>query len=77
MADNICRMKAQEKEKEKKMKKGDSVFAEYDNGEIVNGEIVQVRVFGDRTLLTVQAEQGYRSICLDKCITFDHMVASN
>jgi hypothetical protein len=53
------------------MKIGDFVFSEYDNGEIVNGEVVNVRIFGDRTLLTVKAEQGYRSIYLDKCITFD------
>jgi len=56
---------------------GDFVFAEYDNGEIVNGEVVKVRGFGDRVLVTVKAEQGYRSIYLDKCITFDHMAASN
>lgn len=65
------------KKERKKMKKGDFVFAEYDNGEIVNGEVVQVRTFGDRILLTVHAEQGYRSIYLDKCITFDHMVSAN
>jgi len=55
------------------MKIGDFVFADYDNGEIVNGEVVNVRWFGDRVLLTVKAEQGYRSIYLDKCITFEHM----
>jgi len=59
------------------MKIGDFVFAEYDNGEFVNGEVVNVREFGDRILLTVNAEQGYRSIYLDKCITFDHMQAAN
>jgi hypothetical protein len=53
------------------MKIGDFVLSEYDNGEIVNGEVVNVRMFGDRTLLTVKAEQGYRSIYLDKCVTFD------
>ena len=53
------------------MKIGDFVFSEYDNGEIVNGEVVTVRYFGERTLLTVKAEQGYRSIYLDKCVTFD------
>jgi hypothetical protein len=53
------------------MKIGDFVFAEYDNGEIVNGEVVSVRMFGDRTLLTVKCEQGYRSIYTDKCVTFD------
>jgi DNA-directed RNA polymerase subunit E'/Rpb7 len=73
-------MKAQEKTKEEKgmkMKIGDFVFAEYDNGEIVNGEVVNVRNFGERVLLTVKAEQGYRSIYLDKCVTFDHMQAAN
>ena len=59
------------------MNVGDFVFAEYDNGEIVNGEVVTVRTFGDRMLLTVKAEQGYRSIYLDKCVTFDTMQASN
>lgn len=59
------------------MKVGDMVFAEYDNGEIVNGEVVKVRMFGDRTLLTVKCEQGYRSIYTDKCVTFDCLVASN
>lgn len=53
------------------MKIGDFVLSEYDNGEIVNGEVVNMRMFGDRTLLTVKAGQGYRSIYLDKCITFD------
>mgnify|MGYP006285028793 CR=1 FL=1 len=53
------------------MKVGDFVFAEYDNGEVVNGEVVKVRMFDDRVLLTVKAEQGYRSIYTDKCVTFD------
>ena len=59
------------------MKIGDFVFAEYDNGEIVNGEVVTVRMFGDRMLLTVKAEQGYRSIYLDKCVTFDVLETAN
>lgn len=58
------------------MKIGDFVFAEYDNGEIVNGEVVKVKEFGDRILLTVKAEQGYRSIYLDKCVTFEVMEVS-
>lgn len=58
------------------MKIGDFVFAEYDNGEVVNGEVVKVKEFGDRILLTVKAEQGYRSIYLDKCVTFEVMEAS-
>jgi hypothetical protein len=58
------------------MNVGDFVFAEYDNGEIVNGEIVTVRMFGDRTLLTVKAEQGYRSIYIDRCVTLDTMEAA-
>lgn len=58
------------------IKIGDFVFSEYDNGEIVNGEVVKVKAFGDRTLVTVKAEQGYRSIYLDKCVTFDYMSAS-
>ena len=58
------------------MKIGDHVHAEYDNGEIVNGEIVKVRTMVDgntlaeRILLTVKAEQGYRSIYIDKCVKF-------
>ena len=66
-----------------KMNVGDFVFAEYDNGEIVNGEVVKIRnmvdgaTLSERILLTVKAEQGYRSIYLDKCITFDTMQASN
>lgn len=64
------------KEREKEMNVGDFVFAEYDNGEIVNGEIVTVRMFGDRMLLTVKAEQGYRSIYTDKCVTLDTMEAA-
>jgi len=59
------------------MKIGDFVFAEYDNGEIVNGEVVNVRQFGDRMLLTVKAEQGYRSIYLDKCVAFDILESSS
>ena len=59
------------------MKIGDFVFAEYANGEIVNGEVVAVKTFGYRMLLTVKAEQGYRSIYLDKCVTFDVMEATN
>ena len=59
------------------VKIGDMVFSEYDNGEFVNGEVVKVREFGDRLLFTVKCEQGYRSIYLDKCVSFDYMVASN
>lgn len=59
------------------MKIGDFVMSEYNNGEIVNGEIVKVKMFGDRTLVTVKAEQGYRSIYLDKCVTFDVMETAN
>lgn len=59
------------------VKIGDFVFVEYNNGEIVNGEVVKVKAFGDRTLVTVKAEQGYRSIYLDKCVTFDIMSAAN
>ncbi len=66
------------------MNVGDFVFAEYDNGEMVNGEIVQVRDMPpgkghetERVLLTIKAEQGFRSIYLDKCITFDVMQSSN
>jgi hypothetical protein len=62
-------MRTNDKEKGMKMKIGDFVFAEYDNGEIVNGEVVNVRTFGERVLLTVKAEQGFRSIYLDKCIS--------
>jgi hypothetical protein len=69
-------MRKNEKEKGRKMKIGDFVFAEYDNGEIVNGEVVNIRMFGDRMLLTVKAEQGYRSIYLDKCVSFDYMQAA-
>ena len=69
---------ARRKGKEEKMKIGDFVFAEYDNGEIVNGEVVKIRDMGnDRVLLTVKAEQGYRSIYLDKCVTFDYLATSN
>lgn len=65
------------------MKIGDFVFAEYDNGEIVNGEVVKIRnmvdgaTLSERILLTVKTEQGYRSIYLDKCITFDMLEATN
>ena len=59
------------------MKIGDFVFAEYDNGEIVNGEIVQVRHFGDRMLLTVKCEQGYRSIYTDKCVSLEVLETAN
>lgn len=53
------------------MKIGDLIFSEYDNGEFVNGEVVKVRDIEDRTLVTVKCEQGYRSIYLDKCVSFD------
>lgn len=65
------------------MKIGDFVFAEYDNGEIVNGEVVKIRdmvdgsTLAERTLLTVKAEQGYRSIYLDKCVSFEYLATSN
>jgi ribosomal 30S subunit maturation factor RimM len=52
------------------MKIGDHVNAVYDNGEVVIGEVIKVRTFGDRTLLTVKCEQGYRSIYIDKCEEF-------
>jgi hypothetical protein len=59
------------------MKVGDFVFAEYDNGEIVNGEIVKVRTMIDgatlqeRVLLTVQIHNGFRSIYIDKCVSLE------
>lgn len=65
------------------MKIGDFVFAEYDNGEIVNGEVVKIRnmvdstTLAERILLTVKAEQGYRSIYLHKCVSFDYLATSN
>lgn len=59
------------------MKIGDFVFAEYDNGEVVNGEVIKVKTFGDRTLVTVECEQGYRSVYLDRCVSFEVMAASN
>ncbi len=59
------------------MKVGDFVFAEYNNGEVVNGEVVQVRMFGDRTLLTVKCQQGYRSIYTDKCVSLQVMETAN
>jgi len=49
---------------------GDIVHAEYDNGEVMDGEVVKVKAFGDRTLVTVKCEQGYRSLYLDKCVKF-------
>jgi hypothetical protein len=58
------------------MKIGDHVHAEYDNGEVVIGEVVKVRTMIDgstlqeRILLTVKCEQGYRSIYTDKCVKF-------
>lgn len=69
-------METNDTSKGMKMKIGDFVFAEYDNGEIVNGEVVNVRQFGERVLLTVKAEQGYRSIYTDKCVTLDTLQAS-
>lgn len=59
------------------VKIGDFVFADYNNGEVVNGEVVKVKAFGDRILVTVKAEQGYRSIYLDKCVSFEHMETAN
>jgi hypothetical protein len=59
------------------MKIGDFVFAEYDNDQIVNGEIVQIRYFGNRMLLTVKCEQGYRSIYTDKCVSLEVMETAN
>ena len=55
------------------VKVGDLVFSEYDNGEFVNGEVVKVKEFGDRILVTVKCEQGYRSIYLDKCVSFERI----
>jgi hypothetical protein len=58
------------------MKIGDFVCAEYDNGEVVNGEAVKVREMPEnRLLITVECEQGYRSIYLDKCVSFEYFPA--
>jgi len=55
---------------------GDLVFAEYNNGEIVNGEAIKVREMPEnRLLITVECEQGYRSIYLDKCVSFEYFSA--
>ena len=75
------------------VKIGDIVHAEYNNGEVVDGEVVKVRHMGQeggevltwadgkmmdsRTLVTVRTEQGYRSIYLDKCVSFEHMETAN
>jgi hypothetical protein len=60
------------------MKVGDLVFAEYDNGEIVNGEAVKVREMPEnRILVTVKCEQGYRSLYLDKCVSFEILETAN
>ena len=47
------------------MKIGDHVNAVYDNGEVVIGEVVDVKLFSYRILLTVKCKQGYRSIYID------------
>ncbi len=52
------------------MKIGDHVNAVYDNGEVVIGEVVDVKLFSYRILLTVKCKQGYRSIYIDKCEEF-------
>lgn len=58
------------------MKIGDFVMAEYNNGESVYGTVTKIRnmvdgaTLSERILLTVKCEQGYRSIYLDKCLSF-------
>lgn len=68
------------------MKIDDFVMAEYNNGESVHGTITKIRHMGEkggealtwadgrvmdfRTLVTVKTDQGYRSIYLDKCLSF-------
>ena len=56
---------------------GDVIHAVYDNGEVVFGDVVKVRMFGERTLLTVKCEQGYRSIYTDKCVELKLLEAAN
>lgn len=56
---------------------GDFVSLEYDNGKLYNGEVEKIKMMGDRMLLTVKIEDGYRSLYLDKCVTFDVMQAAN
>ena len=53
------------------VKVGSQVDAQYNNGEIVIGEVVLVRQFGERVLLTVKCQQGYRAIYTDKCDRLD------
>jgi len=53
------------------IKMGSHVHAEYSNGEVVVGEVVLIRQFGDRMLLTVKCQQGYRAIYTDKCVALD------
>jgi predicted RNA-binding protein len=53
------------------IKIGNHVHAEYNNGEVVGGEVVLIRQFGDRILLTVKCQQGYRAIYTDKCVALD------
>ena len=54
---------------------GSHISAVYNNGEVVDGEVVKVRTMVDgntlaeRILLTVKCEQGYRSIYTDKCVS--------
>lgn len=63
-------MERKGKRKEEKMNVGDIVHAVYDNGEVVDGEVVSVRDIKGKTLLTVKCKQGYRSIYIDQCVKF-------
>lgn len=56
---------------------GDVIHAVYDNGEVVFGDVVKVKMFGDRILLTVKCEQGYRSIYTDRCVELRLLETSN
>ena len=59
------------------IKVGSHVHAEYNNGEVVDGEVVLIRQFGDRVLLTVKCQQGYRAIYTDKCDRLDILETAN
>lgn len=56
---------------------GYAVHAEYNNGEVVDGVVTRVRQFGERILLTVKCEHGYRSIYVDKCNVLDIFEPAN
>jgi len=60
------------------MKIGDMIFAEYGNGKLYTGEIVTIKEIANKgSMITINDPQGYKSLYVEKCVSFEIWETSN